>query len=162
MRDASTFPARLHAGQAHGEAPVRSWLERGGWTVREATRGQQRDGIDLVACGPAGGPVTVECKWQGEARDAFFLELSKGLAGGGWLYTTAADWLALVDHAGRFLVLCRPAALRARVGDWIEAYGQVLGSAGGRTRATGVWVPWWCLAAHGRIYELAGEAPKRL
>lgn len=159
----SPFPTRLQAGQTRGEAPVWVWAGRGGWDVELAGQEDQRRGIDGWLSRP-GSRLSIECKWQGEPRPGFFLELSKGplCDSEGWLYTTQADRLALVEHAGRFAVLCRPEALRRRVGGWVELYGTAPGSAGGRTRSTGVWVEWWRLSAAGRVYDLGEAAPERI
>jgi len=158
------FRQRLATGQAHGEAPVQRWLERAGWQVWEASAADQRCGLDLWATVRGAPAVSLEVKVQTLPRDAMFLELRRteaGLPAEGWLATTQADWLALVEHWGRFAILCRPAALRREVGGWLSLYGQAPGAAHAdtRTRSTGCWVPWHELHACGRLWWLSGPAP---
>lgn len=144
-------------GRRCGEDRVLQWLRRR-YRVRRADELEQRRGLDLVIDGYGAVEVKVALK----PGDRFFLEThGGGPAQPGWVFTTEADLVALVDDAARFAILVRPSALRRELGGWLAVHGNPPGPvpAQGRARGRGVWVPWHELEACGRLFWLSGPVP---
>lgn len=158
-----SFPVELADGRRIGELPVARWFARR-YLVDVASDADQARGIDLWVRSRGCGleAVSIEVKAQRSALDFFFLETrAAGLAEPGWVFTTEADFVALVESASRYTVLARPSALRSRIGRWSEVYPQGPGAvrSSGRGRSSGVRVPWHELEAAGRLFWFSGPVP---
>lgn len=164
MTHAPAFSADLSRGHL-GEEAVARWLAKR-YVVRRATDEEDRAGVDLwIQPGRELAPVAVQVKTRLDAGDKFFVEthrMAQGLPAPGWALSESAHLFAILDEKARFTILIRPAALRRRIPLWLEGHGQAQGRLRDRNRgrSRGVWVEWHELHAAGRLYWLAGPAPR--
>jgi len=117
------FTTQLNQG-ADGEAKLDAYFAQW-YTIRHATRSEQRRGIDRIFVRP-GGMFKVEYKADrkaGETGNAFVETISVDTANKrGWAYTSQADYLLYYVPGPETVYVIRFAKLRLQMAFWVQQH----------------------------------------